>query len=112
MTPNATLEALSFKPFIVNENMNDNNQNPDLIFFHKIALLLLTQITYRQEILRVSLKIIPNAVSVLHLNIRSLSKNFESFKELYNLLSFKFIKYAFQKHGRKMEKLMKTHFIS
>ena len=84
--------------------MNDSNQNPDLIFFHKIVLLLLTQITYRQEILRVSLKIIPNAVSVLHLNIRSLSKNFESFKELY-LLSFKFNIVCFSETLSKEEKV-------
>ena len=31
-----------------------------------------------------------NAFSVLHLNIRSLNKNFESFAELYKSLSFKF----------------------
>ena len=31
-----------------------------------------------------------NSFSVLHLNIRSLNKNFESFAELYKSLSFKF----------------------
>ena len=31
-----------------------------------------------------------NYFSLLRLDIRSLSKNFESFKKLYNLLSFKF----------------------
>ena len=35
MAPNATLKALSFNLFIVNENMNDNNQDPDLNFFHE-----------------------------------------------------------------------------
>ena len=29
MAPNATLETLSFDPFIVHENMNVNNQDPD-----------------------------------------------------------------------------------
>ena len=35
MAPNATLKTLSFNPFIVYENMNDNNQDPDLNFFHE-----------------------------------------------------------------------------
>ena len=29
MAPNGTLKTLSFNPFIVNENMNGNNQDPD-----------------------------------------------------------------------------------
>ena len=29
MTPNATLKILPFNPFIVNEYMNCNNQDPD-----------------------------------------------------------------------------------
>ena len=37
MAPNATLEMLSFNPFIVNENINNNNQDPDLSFFQEIA---------------------------------------------------------------------------
>ena len=56
----------SFNPFIVNENMNDNSQDPDLNFFHKMSLLLLTQTKYRQKILRVSLKIIPKNVSLFY----------------------------------------------
>ena len=31
----STLETMSFNPFIVNENMNKNNQEPDLNFFHE-----------------------------------------------------------------------------
>ena len=33
MAVNAKLEMLSFNLFIVNENMNDNNQDPNLKFF-------------------------------------------------------------------------------
>ena len=35
MVPNVTPETLSFNPFIVNENMKNNNQNHDLNFFHE-----------------------------------------------------------------------------
>ena len=67
MDPNTTLKMLSFNPFIVNENINDNNQDPDLNFFNtKMSLLLLTQITYHQKILRVSLKIIAKTLSLLY----------------------------------------------
>ena len=34
MNPNATLKT-SFNPFIVHKSMNDNNQDPDLNFFHE-----------------------------------------------------------------------------
>ena len=38
MAPNATLKT-SFNPFIVHDNMNDNNQDPDLNFFHESVSL-------------------------------------------------------------------------
>ena len=37
MAPNLTLETLFFNPFIVNENMNNNNQDHDLNFFRESA---------------------------------------------------------------------------
>ena len=87
MAQNVILETFSFNSFVVNENMNDTNQDPDLNFFHFHESVFLTQITYRQKILRVSLKIIPKIFSVLHLNVRGLRKNSESFKEIYNFRS-------------------------
>ena len=35
MVLNAPLKTLSFNSFIVNENMNDNNQDSDCKFFHE-----------------------------------------------------------------------------
>ena len=58
MVSNATLETLSFNSFIVNGNMNDNNQYPDLNFFDESVSSSLNTDYYRQKILRVSLKII------------------------------------------------------
>ena len=34
MARNVILETFSFNSFVVNENMNDTNQEPDLNFFH------------------------------------------------------------------------------
>ena len=35
MAPNATLETLYFNPFIINEDISDNNIDPDVNFFHE-----------------------------------------------------------------------------
>ena len=54
MAPNATLETLSFNPFIVNENMNDNNQDPGLNFLHEIISTFLDTDYVSPKVLRVS----------------------------------------------------------
>ena len=34
MAPNTTFESLNFNPFIANDSLNDNSQDPDVNFFH------------------------------------------------------------------------------
>ena len=34
MAPNTTFESLNFNPFIVNDSLNDNSQDPDVNFFY------------------------------------------------------------------------------
>ena len=34
MGPNATFKSLNFNPFIVNDSLNENNQDPVVNFFH------------------------------------------------------------------------------
>ena len=34
MAPNTTFESLNFNPFVNNDSVNDNIQDPDLNFFH------------------------------------------------------------------------------
>ena len=76
------------------------------ISFTKVSLLLLTQITYLQKDFKSKFKdYTENSFFVLHLNIRSLSKNLESFKKLYNLLSFKFSILCFSETWSKDEKI-------
>ena len=71
-----------------------------------MSLLLLTQITYLQKDFKSKCKdYTENSFSVLHLNIRSLSKNLESLKKLYNLLSFKFSTVCFSETWSKDEKI-------
>ena len=79
MLRNATLDTLSFNPFIVNENMNHKNQNPDLNFFHKSITSLLDTDYVSPKYFKSKYKDYNKAsFFVLHLN----TKNFESFKEL------------------------------
>ena len=76
------------------------------ISFTKVSLLLLTQITYLQKDFKSKFKdCTENSFFVLHLNIGSLSKNLESFKTLYNLLSFKFSILCFLETWSKDEKI-------
>ena len=71
-----------------------------------MSLILLTQITYLQKDFKSKFKdYTENCFFVLHLNIRSLSKNLESFKKLYNLLSFKFSILCFSETWSKDEKI-------
>ena len=108
MVPNVTLKTLSFNQFIVIDDMNDNNQGPDLnLFYESVSSSLDTDYVSPKDF-RSKFKIIPKTLSVLHLNIRSLSKNFESFKELYNLLSFKFCMVCFSEIWSKDEKVNET----
>ena len=42
MAPNTTFESLNFNHFVVNDSLNDNSQDPNGNFFHKIVLPLNT----------------------------------------------------------------------
>ena len=92
MAPNTTFESPNFNSFIVNGSLNDNSQDPDANFFLN----------------NVSQDFTENSVSVLHLNIRSLNKNFESFAELYISLSFNFSIICFSETWSNDENLCKN----
>ena len=67
MASNATLETLSFNPFIVNENMNDNNQDPGFNFLHEIISTFLDTDYVSPKVLRVSLRIISKTLSLFYI---------------------------------------------
>ena len=66
MAPNVTLET-SFNPFIVHENMNENNQDLDQNFFHKSVSCSLDTDTVSAKDLKVSLKIVPGTLSPFYI---------------------------------------------
>ena len=90
MAPNTTFKSLNFNPFIATDSLNDNSQDPDVNFFHDNVSPLDTDYISPDDFSGNFKDFTENSFSVLHLNIRSLNKNFESFAQLYKSLSFKF----------------------
>ena len=90
MALNATSKSLNFNPFIANDSLNDNSQDPDVNFFHDIVSPLDTDYISADDFSGNFKDFTENSSSVLHINIRSLNKNFESFAEVFKSLSFKF----------------------
>ena len=67
MTPNATLKTLSFNLFIINENMNDNNQDPDLNFFHESVFSSLDTDYVSPKDFKINLKTIPKTLPLFYM---------------------------------------------
>ena len=77
----SNFKCLSFDPFSLQENFMNNECDPDLNFYQnnvsnvKAIYFLMTEV-------KISLtKFDPNPFSVVQLNIRSMKKNFENFKD-------------------------------
>ena len=73
---------MSFNPFTVNDNFFNSVSNPDIIS------PLDTKYFNAKEICEEC--ICKNSFSVLHVNIRSINKNFDTFKNFYSKLNCKF----------------------
>ena len=102
MAPNTTFESLNFNPFVV--------KDPDVNFLHNNVSPLDTDYISPDNFSE-NLKDFKENF-VLHLNIRSLNKNFESFAELYKS-SFKNRSFKnFHKRGLMMKILVKDHFFN
>ena len=92
MAPELNFESMTFSVFANNDNYSDSNQEPDVNFFLDNILSLNTEYFSLSDVkIGFSKFESPDTFSVLHLNIRSLTKNFEDFKELYKTLNLKFL---------------------
>ena len=90
MTPEPNFEDMSFKPFTVNEHSTiDPELDPDTNFFESISSLDTKYFTVNETKTFVS-NIDSESFTVLHLNIRSMKKNSESFQEFFKDLKFNF----------------------
>ena len=79
MPPNSSFESQSFNPFSINEDFKDNDQDPDVNFFQTQISSLDTSYYIPNEVKDNLENFQQKPFSALHLNIRSMSKNFESF---------------------------------
>ena len=68
MAPNTTFESLNFNPFIANDSLNDNSQDPDVNFFHDNVSPLDTDYIH-QTILMGIIKISGKIHSLLYISI-------------------------------------------
>ena len=82
-------ESLKFNPFdCTAEILNDDSFDPDVNFFNNNIENLDTPYISHEKIK--DLNVNTSALSVLHLNIRSMKKNFESFKLFLSNFNFDF----------------------
>ena len=87
---NATFKSLSFNPFFAKEYLNNSNQDPDVNFYNNISSIETSYILPCEA--NGKLKYFSaKTFSILRLNIRSMTKIFETFQE-YNSLNVNFSK--------------------
>ena len=90
MPPNSSFESQSFNPFSINKDFKDNDQDADVNFYQTQISSLDTSYYIPNEVKEKLENFQQKSFSVLHLNIRSMSKNFESFREFLDSLCFTF----------------------
>ena len=90
MPPNRIFEPHHFDPFSVNEDLKDNNQDPDVNFYQTQISSLDTNYYIPNKVKENLENFQQKSFSFLHLNIRSMSKNFESFREFLDSFCFSF----------------------
>ena len=82
-------ESSVFNPFLVNDNSIHNEVDPDVNFFQDIPFFD-TKYYSPPEVKQNFKNFSEDAVSIFHVNIRSMKKNFENFRDLYYALDFRF----------------------
>ena len=101
MPPNSSFEFQSFNPFSINEDFKDNDQYPS-VNFHQTQISSLDASNYIPNEVKEKLENFQQkSFSVLHSNIRSMSKNFESFRHYVSHS----VLFVYQKHGASLTKL-------
>ena len=82
MTPEPSLETMCFNPFLTDDSLNNSNQNPDVNFYNDISSLETSYLS-PSEIDKNFQNFSKESFSFLHLNIRSMNKNYEVFQDFY-----------------------------
>ena len=82
MAAQPAFESLCFNPFLAKEYLNGSNQDPDFNFYYNDIFSIETSYLLPCEATNKLKHFSSETFSILHLNIRSMTKNFETFKEL------------------------------
>ena len=90
MAPEPSFETMRFNPFLANNSLYDSNQNPDVNFYDNISSLESNYLT-PSKIDKNFQNFSKESFSVLHLNSKSMNKNFEAFQDFCKSLNTKFI---------------------
>ena len=77
MTSDINFESLSYNPFSIHESSISIDRDPDINFCQDISSL---ETYYTNDFKNNFQSFLKDSFSVLHLNIRSVNKSFESFK--------------------------------
>ena len=89
MVAEPKFESLSFNNFFAKDYLNDSNQDSDVNFYNNISSIETSYLLPCEA--NNKLKYFSSeTLSILHLNIRSMTKNFETFQEFYNSLNVNF----------------------
>ena len=89
MAPDANFESMSYNPFTVNDNFFNSESDPDVNFYSNISPLA-TKYFNPNEIRDGFDCLYKKGFSVLHINIMSINKNSETFKNFYSKLNCTF----------------------
>ena len=107
MTPDTNFESMFFKPFSTKECFVDNNHDPDVNFYYDVSLLDAQYILPNK--FKTNFKdFSENSFSALHLNIRSMNKNFEAFSEFCSKLNHLFSVICFSQTWASKENINKN----
>ena len=107
MTPDTNFESMFFNPFSTKECFVDNDHDPDVNFYHDVSMLD-TQYLMPDKFKTNFKDFSKNSFSVLHLNIRSINKNFEAFSEFYSKLNHVFSVICFSETWASEENINKN----
>ena len=89
MAPDVNFESMPYNPFTVNDNIFNSESDPDINFYSDSSPLD-TKYFNPNEIREGFEYLCKNGFSVLHVNIRSINKNFETSQNFYFKLNCTF----------------------
>ena len=101
------VKLTSFRLFFIKEYFVDNDHDPDVNFYHDVSMLD-TQYLMPDKFKTNFKDFSKNSFSVLHLNIRSINKNFEGFSEFYSKLNHVFSVICFSETWASEENINKN----